>query len=413
MYHSVDEIRLFANSMARFRSLALPILRRLAHALFGSPRARRGRGNYPVSLGMGTSRGSAPRRSRGKSGFQPSSRSSTKRKGRSLLNSFELGRTNRDAFSVGLPTDVIAFSPDGQWLAAAVGGRISIFPIAGPDTAEVFGGESDDLRTVHFSGDGRRLLVAGNGAWVVEVGSRRQIGAFRYGSAPIGSGKPLVPPFSGDPRTRSAANVAALSPDGMQVALGGSFWAIERRDVLSGTVLSSLKLISETKPSSSSRVSFLAYAGTDHGQLAVVLSGRSIALVESDGTSTSLFQQPFSLRSGQREEFYQVFFTSDARELIVAAETLTLGKGAFDMVTEQTVGAEVQFWNLASRKVTRRFRKSSPNYFSQIWLSADERKLIALSHAYSRPPTYAAERQSEQLQVARRPSTLVMFQVAP
>ena len=293
----------------------------------------------------------------------------------------------------------LVFSPDGQWLAILGGGPLRLAPVVGGTNELVIGDARENVARVRFSGDSRRLLVCGRTERVVSLPEGKPVGAFQA-RAPGVAGRPVLRPLSqhGTPARPVKSLASALSPDGSEVALGQTFWEVERWDVATGQCRAFASLHKGATLSTAHVISALNYAPRD-GQLVAVLDLNQwdVVLAEPDGKwRTLLHQTPLGqTQTSPRRAIKDAFFTPDGREVVLLAEKLELGKDPFEMVGAKSVGAEVQFLGAATGAVTRRFEGAAGCFFSQAWVSADGNRLMVLQRCYTATPRTHAERQAQ------------------
>ena len=295
----------------------------------------------------------------------------------------------------------LLFSPDGKWLAILSGGPLPVISAAGGTNGIAIGESGEEFHRVRFSGDGRRLLVAGKTERVIGLPGGERIGVFQAQSPGV-AGRPVLRPLSrhGQPPRPIRSWSCALSPDGSEVALGQQFYEVERWDVATGECRGFVKLSAAALLSTSHQVSALNYAPSG-GRLVAVLNGNQwdVALAERDGTwRTLLFQTPLGQkRSDYRRAIKDAFFTPDGKEIVLVAEKLEVGKGPLGALSAKSVGAEVQFLDVVTGVVTRRLEGPRACFFSQAWVSADGRRLMVLQRSYTMTPRTHAERQAQHL----------------
>jgi len=295
----------------------------------------------------------------------------------------------------------LVFSPDGQWLAVLDGGPLRLVPAAGGTNELVIGDARENVARVRFSGDSRRVLVCGRTERVVSLPDGKLVGAFQA-VVPGRAGRPVLRPLSqhGMPARPIKSPASALSPDGSEVALGQTFWEVERWEVATGECRAFVRLHTGTMLSTAHVVSALNYA-PHGGQLVAVLDGNQwdVALAEPDGKwRTLLHQTPLGReQTSARRIIKDAFFTPDGNEIVLVAEKLELGKAPFEMMSAKSVGAEVQVLDAATGTVARRLEGGPPCFFSQAWVSADGRRLMVLQRGYTMTPRTHAERQGQHL----------------
>lgn len=305
----------------------------------------------------------------------------------------------------------LLFSPDGHWLAVLSGGPLRLIPLAGGTNGIVIGESGEKFNKARFSGDGRRLLVAGKTERVIGPPGGEPIGLFQAQSPGV-AGRPVLRPLSrhGRPPRPIRSWSCALSPDGSEVALGQQFYEVERWDVATGECRGFVKLSAAALLSTSHQVTALNYSPRG-GQLVAVLNGNQwdVALAEPDGTWRTLLRQtPLGQKqTDYRRAIQDAFFTPDGKEIVLVAEKLELGKDPFEMLGAKSVGAEVQFLDVATGVVTRRLDRPRACFFSQAWVSADGRRLMVLQRSYAIAPRTHAERQSQHLLEANAPAALL------
>jgi hypothetical protein len=305
----------------------------------------------------------------------------------------------------------LLFSPDGKWLAILSGGPLRVISAAGGTNGTVIGESGEKFYRARFSGDGRRLLVAGKTERVIGLPGGERIGVLQAQSPGV-AGRPVLRPLArhGQPPRPIRSWSCALSPDGSEVALGQQFYEVERWDVATGECRGFVKLSAAALLSTSHQVSALNYAPSG-GRLFAVLNGNQwdVVLAERDGTWRALLH---STPLGQKQTDYRraikdAFFTPDGKEIVLVAEKLEVGKDPFEMLGAKSVGAEVQFRDVVTGVVTRRLEGPSSCFFSQAWISADGRRLIVLQRRYAIAPRTHAERQSQHLREADCPTALL------
>jgi dipeptidyl aminopeptidase/acylaminoacyl peptidase len=308
-------------------------------------------------------------------------------------------------------THSLLFSPDGHWLAILSGGPLRVITLAGGTNGIVIGKSGEAFYGARFSRDGCRLLVAGRTERVVGLPGGEPIGVLQAQSPGV-AGRPVLRPLSrhGTPPRPIRSLACALSPDGAEVALGQQFYEVERWDVATGECRGFVKLSTATLLSTSHQVSALNYAPSG-GELVAVLDGNQwdVALAEPDGTWRTLLRQT---PLGQKQTDYRravkdAFFTPDGKEIVLVAEKLELGKEPFEMLGAKSVGAEVQFLDVATGVVTRRLDRPRACFFSQAWVSTDGRRLMVLQRSYTLTPRTHAERQAQHLREADCPAALL------
>jgi hypothetical protein len=91
----------------------------------------------------------------------------------------------------------------------------------------------------------------------------------------------------------------------------------------------------------------------------------------------------------------------------LVGEELELGKDSFEMLSAKSVGAEVQFLDVATGVVTRRLDRPRACFFSQAWVSADGRRLMVMQRSYARAPRTFSERQAQHQHEADAPAALL------
>jgi hypothetical protein len=300
----------------------------------------------------------------------------------------------------------LTFSPDGRWLGV-------LWRDAGYIVSTESGKEpirlGQQIWAIHFTQAGRRALVCGRECWVAEEPDWKPVGEFHALPRSF-AGPPVIRPLlrHSPPIRPVSTPIAAISPDGSQVALGQSFFEVERWAAESGQVVGFLSL-SPNNVGSSSLVSSLNYA-PDGMRLVAVLNNRDVALVGTNGAVRRL-PNDWTYSPGKAvAEISNASFTPDGTELVLVAEILELSPGPFETPNQRPLRAEVQFWDVATGTMTRRLKTDGPAYFRQAWLSSDGRKLMAVQVTYDRVPRTAAERQGEHL----RPSvpTIVVVSVS-
>jgi WD40 repeat protein len=306
------------------------------------------------------------------------------------------------------PEPLAAFSPDGKWLAVSRFDPARLIPADGGTNIVELGA---DISSIQFGRDGRRLLARGNKSRVAEAPDWKPVGEFRVDNARVG--RPVLRPLKrhGPPNRPIVTGVTAISPDGTEVALGQNFLEVERWDVASGRLVSFASLGAGLPVTSSSRVTCLGYAPAG-GRLAVVLGNRDVGVLETNGDFRMILDQRPGVATATQEEIYQAFFTPDGKELVLVAEILALGPGPFEHTnSEKTIGAEVQFWDVEARAMTRRLRASGLCYLSQAWVSSDGSRVMAVQGFYARAPNYPAERQASRLAPPRMAPAIITARI--
>ena len=315
------------------------------------------------------------------------------------------------------PLRSLLFSPDGQWLAVLSGGPLRLIPPAGGTSELVIGEARENVARARFSGDSRRLLVCGRTERVLNLPEGKPVGNFQA-LGPGMVGRPMLRPLSrhGTPSRPIKSLASALSPDGSEVALGQTFWEAERWDVATGECRAFVSLGAGAMLSTSHVVSALNYA-PGGGQLVAVLDGNQwdVAVAERDGTwRTLLHQTPLGQKQTvPRRAIKDAFFTPDGKEIVLVAEKLELGKDPFEMLNAKSVGAEVQFLDVAAGAVTRRLESAPACFFSQAWVTADGRRLMVLQRSYAMTPRTHNERQSQHLREADLTAALLTVSLDP
>jgi WD40 repeat protein/class 3 adenylate cyclase len=97
--------------------------------------------------------------------------------GRIVLHDARSGDALGAPFEVGAPVYDVAFSPDGASLAAgAIGGAVRVFDVASRQPRASVPTSADNIPTVTFTDDGRRIVTAGNVVQVRDSGTLAPVG---------------------------------------------------------------------------------------------------------------------------------------------------------------------------------------------------------------------------------------------
>jgi serine/threonine protein kinase/WD40 repeat protein len=224
----------------------------------------------------------------------------------------------------------VAFSPDGAWLATAGGDRtVRLWaaesgtemhrwrPPTEPSGPGAWGARSHH---VHFSPDGRQLMLSGATAVVVwDVASRAEV------------------------RTRTGEHLAAYSPEGGRLAA-----VCNDRN---GTLLT----ISETATGSASFTQRVA--GTLVNAMAFSPDGRHLALGGEDGL-TRIWdvdgkRESFTIR-GQRGGVQGIAYTPDGKELVTSVGVPRV-EAFGTLVREEPAAPAVRVWRADNGPESRTF----------------------------------------------------------
>ena len=297
---------------------------------------------------------------------------------------------------------ILQYSPDGLWLALLTGGPLWMVPAAGGTNETRIGAPGEKVLRATFSRDGRRVLVLGQTSSyqvvrgrVVNVADGKPAGSFRSDPMGLGglSGPPVVRPLTrnGNPNRPISSWVCALSPDGSEVAFGQQYLEVERWDVAQGRFRSFVRLSDGNGFSTAFNFSVLNYA-PEGGRLVAVHNGEGnltdVAIAEADGSWRMLVKgTPIGLK---RLAITDAFFTPSGKEVVLIGEELQFLTGKMESLMmsldAEALAPAVQFRDVATGAVTRRYAGAKGGYFSQGWVTADEKRLVLIESRYGRVP---------------------------
>lgn len=106
-----------------------------------------------------------------------------------------------------------------------------------------------------------------------------------------------------------------------------------------------------------------------------------------------------------------VIFTPDGKEIVLIAEELQFRAGAMEtlMMTldAKALAPEVQFRDVATGAVTRRYAGKSGGFFSQGWVTTDGKRLVLIQRNYGIVPRNFAEWHARRARPAESAASLL------